>query len=100
MLRQIVTATASRALAQRLAGKGAGTAGAVIGLALPFVARRLGPVGMIGLAVGAWAVNRYLKADDSPLPSGERATREASGERGSEDQTIDVTPQAPSPRSA
>ena len=33
-----------------------------LGAALPFVARRLGPMGMVGVAVGAWAVGKLLKA--------------------------------------
>ncbi len=59
---RVVSAVAGRALARRFGGVAAGPAGLVLGTALPFLARRLGPMGMIGVAVGAWAVNRVLEA--------------------------------------
>lgn len=61
MLQKMLGTTATTMLARQLGGAAAGPAGAMIGLALPFVARRLGPLGMIGMAVGAWAINRILK---------------------------------------
>lgn len=57
---RMATALAGRAVARNVAGVGAGPAGLVIGAALPMVARRLGPLGMIGLAVGAWAVGKIV----------------------------------------
>jgi uncharacterized protein YqgC (DUF456 family) len=57
----MVGAVAGRALARTMGGVAAGPAGAIIGVALPFVARRLGPMGMVGLAIGAWAVNRLMR---------------------------------------
>lgn len=61
MIGNLVSAMAGRTLAKTFGGVAAGPAGTVIGLALPFVAKRMGPVGMIGMAVGAWAINRILK---------------------------------------
>ncbi|MEY2883710.1 MAG: hypothetical protein RL490_1434 [Pseudomonadota bacterium] len=63
MLRSLITATAGDMLARRLGGASAGRAGALIGFALPFIARRAGPAGMIGAAVGAWAVGKLLQSE-------------------------------------
>ncbi len=68
MWRPIVSAVASRAIAQRLGGVAAGPAGLAIGLVLPAVARRLGPLGIASVAVGAWAMGRVLRAADAKLP--------------------------------
>lgn len=73
MLSQMIGATATSVLARQLGGVASGPAGAVLGLALPFVARRLGPMGMIAMAVGAWAMTRVLndaaaKAGPAPQP--------------------------------
>jgi hypothetical protein len=57
---RMATALAGRAVARTVGGAGAGPAGMVIGAALPMVARRLGPLGMIGFAVGAWAVGKVV----------------------------------------
>jgi hypothetical protein len=62
LIPQLVTTLAGRAIAQRFGGLAAGPAGMVLGAALPFVARRLGPMGMVGLAVGAWAVGKLIEA--------------------------------------
>ena len=61
MLGRLIGTTATTILARQIGGVAAGPAGAMLGLALPFVARRFGPFGMIGMAVGAWAINRILK---------------------------------------
>ena len=62
LVAKVVTSLAGRAVAQSLGGASAGPVGMVLGAALPFVARRLGPVGMVGVAVGAWAITKMLKA--------------------------------------
>jgi hypothetical protein len=62
LIPQLVTTLAGRAIAQRFGGLAAGPAGMVLGAALPFVAKRLGPMGMVGLAVGAWAVGKLVEA--------------------------------------
>lgn len=82
----MITAAAGRALAQTVGGVAAGPAGAVLGMALPFVARRLGPMGMVAMAVGAWAVTRIL-ADQA-----ERDARAAPTEHDLPGVTIDVKP--------
>lgn len=81
----LVTSLAGRAVAQTIGGAAAGPVGMVLGAALPFVARRLGPVGMVGLAVGAWAVGKLIAAQaeaeaeaakprvGTPLPDLQRA---------------------------
>lgn len=61
MVGRLVTTMAGQALARTVGGAAAGPAGAVLGFALPMVARRLGPLGMLGMAVGAWAIHRYAK---------------------------------------
>lgn len=83
LIGNMVTAVAGRALAQTIGGVAAGPAGAALGMALPFVARRLGPMGMVALAVGAWAVHRILE---------DQAKREAAAANPG-GVTIDVTPQ-------
>jgi len=60
MLPQLIGTAATTLLARQIGGVAAGPAGAVLGMALPFVARRLGPMGMVAMAIGAWAVTRVL----------------------------------------
>lgn len=60
MLGRLLGTTATTILARQIGGTAVGPAGAMLGLALPFVARRFGPFGMVGMAVGAWAINRIL----------------------------------------
>jgi hypothetical protein len=59
---RMVTTVAGDVIARTIGGAAAGPAGAVLGFALPMVARRLGPLGMIGMAVGAWAIHRYAQS--------------------------------------
>ncbi len=70
MIGRLVTAVAGQALARTIGGAAAGPLGAVVGLALPAIARRAGPWGMAGLAIGAWAVGRMA---NKPRPPAERA---------------------------
>jgi hypothetical protein len=65
---RIVTAVAGRAVARSVGGIAAGPAGLVLGAALPMLARRLGPMGMIGVAVGAWAINKVIVERAAALP--------------------------------
>lgn len=64
MIGKVMTALAGRSIAQTLGGAAAGPAGAVIGAAvpvvLPRVARALGPMGMVGVAVGGLLFKRWL----------------------------------------
>ena len=68
LMGRIVTAVAGRTLARNMGGVSAGPAGLVRGAALPMLARRLGPMGMIGVAVGAWAINKVITARAAALP--------------------------------
>lgn len=80
MLRQLIGATATSLVARQIGGVAAGPAGAVLGMALPFIARRLGPAGMVALAVGAWAMKRVLD-DQAMKAAGEPATTDAGPKR-------------------
>lgn len=64
MIAGIVTALAGRTLARTLGGASAGPIGAAVGLtlpmALPWMARRLGPAGMVAAAVGSYVVARAM----------------------------------------
>lgn len=64
LISNLVSTMAGRAVAERFGGAAAGPVGMVLGAALPFVARRLGPMGMVGLAIGAWAVGKLIEARD------------------------------------
>ena len=61
MLGRIVTMFAGRSLARSVGGAASGPAGAVVGLLLPTVLRRLGPGGMIAAAVGGAVVRRAVR---------------------------------------
>lgn len=61
MLRQLIGTTATTILARQLGAAAAGPTGAMVGVALPFVARRLGPFGIVAMAVAAWAIARLLE---------------------------------------
>lgn len=61
MLTRLLGVTATSLVARQLGGVAAGPAGAMLGMALPFVARRLGPAGMVAVALGAWAIKRLIK---------------------------------------
>jgi hypothetical protein len=70
-----MTMVAGRALARSLGGAAAGPLGAAAGVALPMLlprlAHRLGPWGMVGAAVGAWAVQQAF-AKPAVLPLHQR----------------------------
>lgn len=56
-----VAAAASRQLATRIAGAQLGPIGTVATVALPFLLRRVSPLGMAAMAVGAWGVGRLTR---------------------------------------
>lgn len=62
MFNRLIGKTATSVLARHVGGLAGGPGGRVLGMALPFVARRLGASGMVAMAVGAWGVNRLLAA--------------------------------------
>ena len=57
-----VAAAASRQIASRVSGSHLGPVGNVAAVALPFVLRRVSPLGMVAMAVGAWGVGQLAKA--------------------------------------
>ncbi len=61
MIGRIFTALAGRSLARRAGGRNAGATGALIGAALPMVARRIGPWGMIAAAGAGYAAKKMAE---------------------------------------
>jgi hypothetical protein len=70
----MIGSTATSLVARQIGGVTAGPAGAILGLALPFIARRLGPAGMVAMAVGAWAVTKLL--DNAAMAETQAATHD------------------------
>jgi hypothetical protein len=60
MFGRIITALAGRSIARNVGGPGGGLTGAVIGAAIPTLARRMGPMGMIAAAAGGYAVKKMM----------------------------------------
>lgn len=60
MIGRLVTALAGRSLARNVGGPAGGLPGAALGAALPTLARRMGPMGMIAAAAGGYAVKKML----------------------------------------
>lgn len=56
-----VAAAATRQIASRVSGSHLGPIGNVAAVALPFVLRRVSPLGMAAIALGAWGVGRLAK---------------------------------------
>ncbi len=73
MIGRVVTSLAGNVVGRAIAGAAGGPAGAAIGLALPFIARRIGPWGMVGLAVGGWAVRLARRPPQVPAAAPARA---------------------------
>lgn len=61
-----VAAAATRQIAQRVSGSHLGPIGNVATVALPFVLRRVSPLGLAAVAVGAWGVGRLAKSVPAP----------------------------------
>ena len=60
MIGRIVSALAGRSMARNAPGGMGGMGGMALGAALPTLARRMGPMGMIAAAAGGYAVKRML----------------------------------------
>lgn len=60
MIGRIISALAGRSIARNAPGGMGGMGGMAIGAALPTIARRMGPMGMIAAAAGGYAVKRML----------------------------------------
>lgn len=52
---------ATRGIASRVSGANLGPVGNVAAVALPFVLRRVSPLGLAALAVGAWGMGKLAK---------------------------------------
>ncbi len=63
VLGKIIGAAAGRTAARQLGGVSAGPLGALAGVALPFMLRRFGPLGMIGVALGGYAIKKIAEAE-------------------------------------
>jgi len=61
MLGRFVSMMAGRSVARTLGGAASGPAGAVVGVLLPTILRRLGPGGMVAAAVGGAVVRRAVR---------------------------------------
>ena len=57
-----VAAAASRQIATRVKGADLGPLGNAATVALPFVLRRVSPLGMVAMAVGAWGIGQLAKS--------------------------------------
>lgn len=57
-----VAAAASRQIASRVSGSHLGPIGNVAAVALPFVLRRVSPLGLAAMAVGAWGLGQLAKS--------------------------------------
>jgi hypothetical protein len=66
MLGRIVTMVAGRSIARSIGGVASGPAGAVIGVLLPTVLRRMGPQGMLVAALGGFVVKRAMRKYAKP----------------------------------
>jgi hypothetical protein len=66
-----VAAAASRQIASRVSGSHLGPIGNVAAVALPFVLRRVSPLGLAAMAVGAWGLGKLaqsMPAEAAPEP--------------------------------
>lgn len=61
MFGRIIAMVAGRSIARSVGGVASGPAGAMIGVLLPTVLRRLGPQGMIVAALGGYVVKKAMK---------------------------------------
>ncbi|MGI4880979.1 MAG: hypothetical protein ACRYG4_26260 [Janthinobacterium lividum] len=61
MLGRIISMVAGRSIARTVGGAASGPAGAVIGVLLPTVLRRMGPQGMLIAALGGYVVKKAMK---------------------------------------
>ncbi len=71
MLGRIVSGLAGRSVARRLGGRGAGPLGTLVGIALPTVLRRFGPLGMVGAALGTYAFGKLSERYAARAPEPE-----------------------------
>ena len=63
-------AAASRQIASRVSGSQLGPIGNVAAVALPFVLRRVSPLGLAAAAIGAWGVGKLVQSAASQDEAG------------------------------
>ena len=79
MIGRTLIGFAGRKLGRTLGGVSGGPLGLAVGIALPTVTRALGPVGVIGMLVGSWAVKRALDTKEAKQQSPEEPHSPAAG---------------------
>ena len=68
MLGKIIGAVAGRSVARHVRGV-SGPGGAILGVGAAALMRRMGPVGLIGAAVGGWALKRHFEKQQAGVPA-------------------------------
>lgn len=71
MLGKLISAVAGQAVARQVGGRAAGPVGMILGAALPAILRRFGPLGLVGVAAGSYAVKKFADkraAANPPAP--------------------------------
>lgn len=70
MAARAVAAAAGRSVAQRLSVPDGrwGAASQIAAVAVPLLVRRVSPWGMIGMAIGAWALDRWASRPTAAAP--------------------------------
>ena len=61
ILTRVLGMAAGRVAGRKLGGVGGGPLGMAAGAVIPFVLRRFGPAGMIGVALGGYAIKRIAE---------------------------------------
>ncbi len=72
MIGKLIGGLVGAKLAKDTPGGLDGPRGALIGMAVPFVLRRLSPMGMVALAVGGYAYKKYNEKNAAPATRAKR----------------------------
>ncbi len=67
---RVAAAAATRQLAARVKGADLGPVGNLAAVALPFALRRVSPLGLAAMALGAWGVGRLARQLPPDTPEG------------------------------
>ena len=59
---RMVSAMVGQKVVADIGTQATGPAGAMVGITVSVISRRLGPIGMVGLAIGMWTMHEALKA--------------------------------------
>ncbi len=76
MIGKIIAAIAGQRLSRHAVGLG-GPGGALLGVGVATIVRRLGPAGLVTTALGGWALRKYLEKHPGGAagPSGNEARK-------------------------